>query len=71
MKYNSSNNTPETKSYVFSKAYKKEKICMSRHFVLQYKSKIKQKNPNIYIFFNPKKKNQKIYLPSKFNLLTK
>ena len=58
---------------------------MSRHFVLQYKSKIKQKNPKIYIFFNPKKRTKKftyqvnliylpsklIYLPSKLNLLTK
>ena len=52
-------------------------MCISRQFVLQYFSEIKQKNQKLYVF--PTKKNvQKntyqvnlIYLPSKFNLLTK
>ena len=52
-------------------------MCISRQFVLQYFSEIKQKNQKRYIF-STKKMSQKItyqvnliYLPSKFNLLTK
>ena len=73
MKYNSSNNTPETKSYVFSKAYKKKKkyVCqgtLSCNTNPKLNKKIQKKN----IFFNPKKRTKKftyqvnlIYLPSK------
>ena len=53
-------------------------MCISRQFVLQYFSEIKQKTSKNMYFFNQKKMSKKItyqvdliYLPSKFNLLTK
>ena len=66
-----------------SKAYQKKKrkntnMYISRQFVLQYFSEIKQKKHQKLYIFQPKKMFKKItyqvnliYLPSKFNLLTK
>ena len=52
-------------------------MCISRQFVLQYFSEIKQKTSKTIYFFNQKNVQtityqvNLIYLPSKFNLLTK
>jgi len=64
MKYNSSNNTPETKSYVFSKAYKKKKkyVCQGT-LSCNTNPKLNRKIQK-YIFFSTQKKEPK-------NLLTK